>query len=63
MTDWTLVDGEWHHAPRWKVAINSILRAFQPGPRKLLVYTRAAISPGAGQPLTLGYGVGWILHT
>lgn len=54
-------DGSWNHRPRWKVAINTVLRAFQPWTdRKWVVFTRSTV--GGDPPAVLGYGFGRVLH-
>jgi hypothetical protein len=54
-------DGSWNHRPWWKVAINTVLRWFQPfTDRKWVVYTVS--TEGGEPPTTLGYGFGRILH-
>ena len=60
--DWTLTeDGRWLHRPRFKVAINRVLRALQPWPRKWVIYTTADHS--TSPPTVTGYGIGRVLHT
>lgn len=49
----------WRHRPWWKVAINTVLRAFQPQARKLVVVTHCR---EADPPEVLGYGVRLVLH-
>lgn len=56
---WIRHQRSWRHAPPWKVAINAVLRVFQPQRRKLVVYTQCG--PG-DPPVVLGYGLGLIDH-
>jgi hypothetical protein len=60
--EWLLVEGDWLHRPWWKVAINTALRAFQPQPRKWVVYTRTEGGSATAPPRVLGYGFGRVLH-
>lgn len=59
MREWVLGPCGWRHRPWWKVAINTVLRVFQPQKRKLVIYTRCA----AGEPPSVvGYGIGLVTH-
>ncbi len=51
---------QWVHRPWWKVAINTVLRAFQPQLRKWLVYS--VTDDSTTPPTVLGYGFGPIMH-
>lgn len=56
---WYRTDDGWRHAPWWKRAINTVLRALQRGrPVAWLVYTRCTID--GDPPAVLGYGFGRI---
>jgi hypothetical protein len=58
---WFFVDGQWLHRPPFKVALNKILRLFQPWPRKLVIFSRC---DGwlDDRPRCIGYGVGFVTH-
>ncbi len=62
LLDWVKGPNGWMHRPRWKRRINMLLRTFQPGPHKLVVYTRTAASNDDQPPTVLGYGVGFVKH-
>jgi hypothetical protein len=56
-------DGEdWRHRPWWKVAINKVLRALQPWPRKVVVYSRCIVPADGSRPRAIGFGIGPVLH-
>jgi hypothetical protein len=55
-------DGRWSHRPRCKVLINAVLRALQPWPRKLVIYTDCDGGDGDQPPRVLGYGLGFVQH-
>ena len=64
LSGWWWTGGRWLHRPWWKVAINTVLRAFQPWPRKLVIYTKCERGPEDPDrpPRVLGYGFGLVLH-
>lgn len=64
MSAWLWTADGWRHRPWWKVAINTILRVFQPQARKWVVYTVTDPPPDdpAHPPRVLGYGFGRVLH-
>ena len=63
--NWEHANGAWLHRPWWKVAINTVLRALQPWPRKLVIYTRCEHN-GQLEPArvweAVGYGIGKVMH-
>ena len=65
MSAWAHDGGRWLHRPWWKVAANTVLRAFQSGPRKVVIYTRCEPNGQRAPARTLdvvGYGFGFVLH-
>lgn len=52
--------GKWSHRPWWKVAVNTILRSFQPQAHKWVVFTCA--DKTTTPPIAVGYGFGRIFH-
>lgn len=66
MGAWELSDdGRWIHRPWWVVTINRVLRLFQPGPIKWVIFTRCDDTPDGSEhpPKVLGYGFGLVRHT
>ena len=57
-------DGQWQHRPWWKVLINGVLRFFQPGPVKWVVYAECDETPNDSPtpPKVFGYGFGPVVH-
>lgn len=53
-------DGEWGHRPWWKVAINTVLRWFQPSPRKWVIAT--ICDDSTSPPTVVGYTFRRIHH-
>lgn len=51
--------GEWNHAPWWKVAINTPLRALQRG-RQYNWLLCTVSEPGSNPPGVLHYRFGWM---
>lgn len=60
-SDWAFRNGQWLHRPWWKVAVNTVLRLFQPQPYKYVIYTNC-IDRENERPIAIGYGFGRILH-
>ncbi len=59
---WVMTENGWRHRPWWKLWINTILRALQPGPVKWLVYSNCTVVDefASKPPEVLGYGFGRI---
>jgi hypothetical protein len=61
MSRWQYDNG-WRYRPWWLVAVNTVLRLFQPQRRKLVIYAIADLGPGRLPPLLLGHGFGLVEH-
>lgn len=58
---WTLTDCGWRHRPRWKVALNTILRAIQAGRRWRWLFVSNCEGEKDGRPVCVGYGFARVL--